>query len=164
MYVSFRFPTWERIFSNSTSESSLSVNAFETMLIMLFTCISIKVFCFSCLCIFLKRNFSINLRKIETLPKNTFNPCKTFREIVPMISSKFDKNPTLRRNIQNWKIKRQPKAKKFSKQWYVLFIVECLSFSSFSPLSILWISCSLYKLGFNWGTFTLLYILVDVLI
>ena len=96
---------------------------------------------------FVEKEFFKYFLKFEALPKNTFNPCKTFPEIVPMISSKFDKNPMFRRNIQNWKIKRQPKVKKFNKQWYLLIIVECLTFFSLSPLSILWISCSLYKLG-----------------
>jgi len=37
---------------------------------------------------------------------------------------------------------------KFSNQWHFFVIAECLSFFSFSSFSILWISCSLYKLGF----------------
>jgi len=53
-----------------------------------------KVFCFSCLYSFWK--FSITFRKIEAFTKNTFIPCKTFPEIVPIISSKSDKNPTLK--------------------------------------------------------------------
>ena len=44
MYVSFRFVVWERIFSNSASEISLSVNAFEIMLRIELSCSSIKVF------------------------------------------------------------------------------------------------------------------------
>ena len=111
MHVSFRFIVWEIMFSNSASEISLSINAFEIMLRIELSCSSIKIFCFSCLWILLKRNFSIPFKKIEALPINKFNPWKTFPEIVLMISSKFDKNPTFRRNIQNWKIKSNKKLK-----------------------------------------------------
>jgi len=50
---------------------------------------------------FLEKEFSITFRKIEAFTKNTFIPCKTFPEIVPVVSSKSDKNPTFKRNIQN---------------------------------------------------------------
>ena len=70
------------------------------------SCISIKVFCFSCLCILLKRNFSITFRKIEAFKKNTFNPCKTFPEIVPVISSKSDKTQRSKETYKTEKSKR----------------------------------------------------------
>jgi len=57
----------------------------------------------------LKRNFSITFRKIQTLPKKTFNPCKTFPEIVPMISSKSDKNPMFRETYKTEKSKGNQK-------------------------------------------------------
>ena len=148
MYVSFRFLVWERIFLNSTSEISLSVNAFETILGIELSCISMKVFCFWCLCIFLKRNFSITFRKIEAFTKNTFIPSKTFPEIVPMISLKFDKIPTLKRNIHNWKIKRQP-VQKFSKQWYFLSLQSVWVFLHSAPFQF----HEFHVVCTNWGSF-----------
>jgi len=47
------------------------------------------------------------------------------------------------------KLKNQKAASAKVQQAIIVFnIAECLSFSSFSPLSIIWISCSLYELGF----------------
>jgi len=57
----------------------------------------------------LKRNYSIAFRKIEALPKNMFNPCKTFPEIVPMISSKFEKTQCSKETYKTEKSKGSQK-------------------------------------------------------
>jgi len=127
MYVSFRFVVWERIFSNSASEILLSVNAFEIMLRIELSCSSIKVFCFSCLWILLKRNFSITFRKIEALPKNTFNPRKTFPEIVPMILRNLTKTQRSGETYKTEKSKGNQKLKSSASNDIFFIIAECLS-------------------------------------
>jgi len=144
LYVSFHFDIRERIFSNSPSENSLFDNAFKTMFRIELIWLSIKVFCFSCFWIFLKRCFSINFRKIEILPKSKFNPCKICPEMLPMISWKLDKKPTLNKNIQNW-ISMKQTWQKLITRWYFFTTDSCLIFSKWISFSISCICWSLYK-------------------
>ena len=97
---------------------------------------------------FWKGIFQLLWEKLKHSQKNKFNPCQTFPEIFPVISCKSDKNPTFKRNIQNWKIKRQP-VQKFSKQRYFLSLQSVWVFLHSAAFQYY----EFHVVCINWGSF-----------